>query len=512
MGKIKKIVTALIAIIVIGSLGGRLVTADAKEIDYHLCRKNVTVYPKGCATLELTCIESWGETYARGKIEWKVISGKKNIRLQKIKGNDEKIKVIGLKEGTAKVQVTHRKQKLVCTVTVKTNDKIMRVTKADEATAKKIHNRLMSGKAVYIMTNKRSEGEAERIIKKLSKKIGEYNTCGVGIDIGDYTNRFHNRMKGVAEKEKSYYYYKLDVYDAKGYKNAISGVEKWFAEAKRVNDEAYKSRNDLVENRRAELREVYATDSFFYADIFKEVTGISYEDYVSATTKLKLKNVVCYQYEKGGLFSGGGEYTLPGDWYYATYIDKKTNETNYFFEDIVLLYDWVRDTDDVFIARKGDYDNYAVKLADRVLDEENIVRLSEVTFHYEPLTIDLTGVQQKINTNIEDELLLEFGVSDISTYTQKTAFESAIEEANKFSDLSQAQQVYYLIDAYHQYEGSKQRWEIVSICQYLGAECYDSDSFRVTNSKGQTGYLEFNDIGYAYTASGKKKKIENFVN
>ena len=125
------------------------------ELNLHFCEKSVAVEPKGSEELELTYIG--GGKYYRETIKWKVISGKKNIKLIKIKGTDTQMRVVGLKEGVSKVQITHRKQKLTCTVTVTKNNKLLRITKADQDTVKKVHDRLMKGKETYLFTNKKSK-------------------------------------------------------------------------------------------------------------------------------------------------------------------------------------------------------------------------------------------------------------------------------------------------------------------------------------------------------------------
>ena len=177
------------------------------ELNLHFCEKSVAVEPKGSEELELTYIG--GGKYYRETIKWKVISGKKNIKLIKIKGTDTQMRVVGLKEGVSKVQITHRKQKLTCTVTVTKNNKLLRITKADQDTVKKVHDRLMKGKETYLFTNKKSKKKAEVLIKKLSKKLGKYNSCGVGIDIDDCYERYHNNLSGIPQKERKNYYYKF---------------------------------------------------------------------------------------------------------------------------------------------------------------------------------------------------------------------------------------------------------------------------------------------------------------
>ena len=531
------------------------------ELNLHFCEKSVAVEPKGSEELELTYIG--GGKYYRETIKWKVISGEKNIKLIKIKGTDTQMRVVGLKEGVSKVQITHRKQKLTCTVTVTKNNKLLRITKADQDTVKKVHDRLMKGKETYLFTNKKSKKKAEVLIKKLSKKLGKYNSCGVGIDIDDCYERYHNNLSGIPQKERKNYYYKLSHDDVEGYKSSINAVKKWFAKAKQINNEAVKERKAFVEKQREEIsKQENTTSDSTYKDVFEKITGIPYEkknygtvgnsdrynylDGQAAKSKtIAVHNNEMYYRLPREWYSDDmlpmdkdhsqneddrqrmlahdkdpfiyiesnteGEYQLPQDWYYFSYKNEK-GET---------VYSTVRDVSlSQENADRDDYGNYTFDFQGETL------KFSEITFYYTPLTVDLSAVQQKIDADkkadIEKKLKERLYGVGINEYIRKTNYESSIEKAKKFYNFSQAMQAYCLIDTYCRYNGNKTFREIKEICAYMRIPLADNfdihHEVKVTNSKGKTAYISFDPdasggstTGY-YEKNGKRKRITNFVN
>ena len=531
------------------------------ELNLHFCEKSVAVEPKGSEELELTYIG--GGKYYRETIKWKVISGKKNIKLIKIKGTDTQMRVVGLKEGVSKVQITHRKQKLTCTVTVTKNNKLLRITKADQDTVKKVHDRLMKGKETYLFTNKKSKKKAEVLIKKLSKKLGKYNSCGVGIDIDDCYERYHNNLSGIPQKERKNYYYKLSHDDVEGYKSSINAVKKWFAKAKQINNEAVKERKAFVEKQREEIsKQENTTSDSTYKDVFEKITGIPYEKKNYGTVEnsdrynyldgqaAKSKTIAVHNnemyyrlprewysddmlpmdkdhsqneddrqrmlaHDKDPFIyiesNTEGEYQLPQDWYYFSYKNEK-GET---------IYSTVRDVSlSQENADRDDYGNYTFDFQGETL------KFSEITFYYTPLTVDLSAVQQKIDADkkadIEKKLKERLYGVGINEYIRKTNYESSIEKAKKFYDFSQAMQAYCLIDTYCRYNGNKTFREIKEICAYMRIPLADNfdihHEVKVTNSKGKTAYISFDPdasagstTGY-YEKNGKRKRITNFVN
>ena len=531
------------------------------ELNLHFCEKSVAVEPKGSEELELTYIG--GGKYYRETIKWKVISGKKNIKLIKIKGTDTQMRVVGLKEGVSKVQITHRKQKLTCTVTVIKNNKLLRITKADQDTVKKVHDRLMKGKETYLFTNKKSKKKAEVLIKKLSKKLGKHNSCGVGIDIDDCYERYDNNLSGIPQKERKNYYYKLSHDDVKGYKSSINAVKKWFAKAKQINNEAVKERKAFVEKQREEIsKQENTTSDSTYKDVFEKITGIPYEKKNYGTVEnsdrynyldgqaAKSKTIAVHNnemyyrlprewysddmlpmdkdhsqneddrqrmlaHDKDPFIyiesNTEGEYQLPQDWYYFSYKNEK-GET---------IYSTVRDVSlSQENADRDDYGNYTFDFQGETL------KFSEITFYYTPLTVDLSAVQQKIDADkkadIEKKLKERLYGVGINEYIRKTNYESSIEKAKKFYDFSQAMQAYCLIDTYCRYNGNKTFREIKEICAYMRIPLADNfdihHEVKVTNSKGKTAYISFDPdasggstTGY-YEKNGKRKRITNFVN
>ena len=531
------------------------------ELNLHFCEKSVAVEPKGSEELELTYIG--GGKYYRETIKWKVISGKKNIKLIKIKGTDTQMRVVGLMEGVSKMQITHRKQKLTCTVTVTKNNKLLRITKADQDTVKKVHDRLMKGKETYLFTNKKSKKKAEVLIKKLSKKLGKYNSCGVGIDIDDCYERYHNNLSGIPQKERKNYYYKLSHDDVEGYKSSINAVKKWFAKAKQINNEAVKERKAFVEKQREEIsKQENTTSDSTYKDVFEKITGIPYEKKNYGTVEnsdrynyldgqaAKSKTIAVHNnemyyrlprewysddmlpmdkdhsqneddrqrmlaHDKDPFIyiesNTEGEYQLPQDWYYFSYKNEK-GET---------IYSTVRDVSlSQENADRDDYGNYTFDFQGETL------KFSEITFYYTPLTVDLSAVQQKIDADkkadIEKKLKERLYGVGINEYIRKTNYESSIEKAKKFYDFSQAMQAYCLIDTYCRYNGNKTFREIKEICAYMRIPLADNfdihHEVKVTNSKGKTAYISFDPdasggstTGY-YEKNGKRKRITNFVN
>lgn len=366
------------------------------ELNLHFCEKSVAVEPKGSEELELTYIG--GGKYYRETIKWKVISGKKNIKLIKIKGTDTQMRVVGLKEGVSKVQITHRKQKLTCTVTVTKNNKLLRITKADQDTVKKVHDRLMKGKETYLFTNKKSKKKAEVLIKKLSKKLGKYNSCGVGIDIDDCYERYHNNLSGIPQKERKNYYYKLSHDDVEGYKSSINAVKKWFAKAKQINNEAVKERKAFVEKQREEIsKQENTTSDSTYKDVFEKITGIPYEKKNYGT----VENSDRYNYLDGqaaksktiDVHNNEMYYRLPREWYFISWVHN--GKTYYYCDRYVCL--------EQGDAQRNDYDNYLLKFTSANMEGQLDYRLklSEVTVHYQ---CDEYPASEKCNLNGDEPI------------------------------------------------------------------------------------------------------------
>ena len=415
----KNLVTAvLVASMLVGSFGVASTPAEAKS-KIKLSTTRVSLNGGASKTIKIK-----GTT--KKKVKWSVVSGKKNIKLKNKKKTS--VKIVGVKRGTAKVQAKLGKKKYICRVTVRksTPAKTITITTADTQTAKTVHDALNTGKAVNLKV-KGSKSSAGNLMDKLSEAVGKYNGYGVVIQ----------RSSSKRTATSTYTTYSISSYDAQLYKYGVLLTADIVDTFKKGYKEIYESEQNNIKNEETKLKNEYAVGSDNYKTIFKEITGIPYDDYLKAATA-KSKTLKCYEEYYWSRDKVTDYYTLPNDYYYITFKDENGN-TQYWYDDVVLLYNQYKES---IRAEKGDYNNYSLGQAFfNYANYLNYSKLSDVTFHYEPLSVDTAKIESTINSKIQSEL---------ETYKTSGNHDDSVEPIlnTSFTELSQAYQMYYICQAF----------------------------------------------------------------
>lgn len=535
----KNLVTAvLVASMLVGSLGVTSTPADAKS-KIKLSTTRVSLNGGASKTIKIKGTKK--------KVKWSVVSGKKNIKLKNKKKTS--VKVVGVKRGTAKVQAKLGKKKYICRVTVRksTPAKTITITTADTQTAKTVHEALNTGKAVNLKV-KGSKSSASKLMKQLSSKVGEYNKFDV---VPQYDG------SSQASSDSGYRVYSLSSTETQTYKYGlllVKDIVSTFKESM-ANGDAKKA--EEVKNTEARVRKDYVVGTETYANIFTEVTGIPYEDYLKATTA-KSKTLKCYEeFDWWNEYDSSDVYTLPNDYYYITFKDENGN-TQYWYDDVVLLYNQYNES---IRAEKGNYDNYSLgQVFYNSVNYLNYSKLSDVTFHYEPLTVDTAPVDQAIEKKVRADVERDSGYGAKSYVVR----EKVPLETTEFYKLSQAEQQYYIslafmndttwcgydkksfsgsgltgikamlnhkwwgkCDGYAAMETTMYELFGISFKDYTTIVCYECNhawtAVRVTNARGERAWVT-NDYGmretgfekpYRHYHDGKThsfgKKYEDFI-
>ena len=421
----KNLVTAvLVASMLVGSLGVTSTPAEAKS-KIKLSCKSMSLNGGAANTITLKGTKK--------KVKWSVVSGKKVVKLKNKKRTS--VKIVALKRGTAKVQAKLGKKKYICRVAVRRNTpaQTVTITKADTQTAKTLHDALNKGEALnkdeaLNIKVKGSKTSASKLMKSVSKLVGEYNKYDVVPQYEDYSKESTDsgyRTFTLSSTEVNTYKYGLLLV-----KEIVEGTKK-----KLANLDVEVAEN--IKTYEAYYRKEYEVGSESYKNIFKWVTGLSYEDYQKATTA-KSKSLKCYEEYCWEMIDNSSEtYDLPNDFYYVSYKDE-TGQTKYWYEDVVMLYMQYKNP-----AEKGDYNNYSVISTDDYYARTFDARFSDVTFHYEPLTVDLTAVNQAVESRIREEVRRDLGKH---IYDER---KKQVIELKDFNTLSQAVQQRYISFAFH---------------------------------------------------------------
>lgn len=543
----KNLVTAvLVASMLVGSLGVTSTPADAKS-KIKLSTTRVSLNGGASKTIKIKGTKK--------KVKWSVVSGKKNIKLKNKKKTS--VKIVGVKRGTAKVQAKLGKKKYICRVTVRksTPAKTITITTVDTQTAKTVHDALNTGKAVNLKV-KGSKSSASKLMKQLASKVGEYNKFDV---VPQYNEGYNpNYTSSMESTDSGYRIFHFDSYDSQLYKYGLLLVKDIVTLTKKTWVEDEVKKNEHVKNTEDFVRKDYAVGTDNYASTFTEITGIPYEDYLKTTTA-KSKTLKCYEeYDWRGEYDSSDVYTLPNDYYYITFKDENGN-TQYWYDDVVLLYNQYNES---IRAEKGNYDNYSLgQVFYNSVNYLNYSKLSDVTFHYEPLTVDTSAVDQAIEKKIREDVTKKMhGLYEVEAYE---SFPKLSLETTEFYKLSQAEQQYYVSLAFHHnttwcgydkksYSGDglsgikamlNHKWwgkcsgyaameETmyrlfgISSNDYMTIECKECNhawtSVHVTNARGERAWVTNNygmcDFGYEkpfrHYHDGKKhsgKLYENFV-
>lgn len=394
----KNLVTAvLVASMLVGSFGVTSTPAEAKS-KIKLSTTKVSLNGGASKTIKIKGTKK--------KVKWSVVSGKKNIKLKNKKKTS--VKIVGVKRGTAKVQAKLGKKKYICRVTVRksTPAKTITITTADTQTAEVVHNALNSGKAVNLKV-KGSKSSASKLMKQLSSKVGEYNKFDVVPQYeGGYDANYTSSMEST---DSGYRIFHFDSYDSQLYKyglllvkDIVSGINNEY-----VNDEAKK--NEDVKNTEAQVRKNYAVGTENYANIFTEATGIPYDSTVivngspSYSADLNYKDGQIAKPKQQTLYYDSrikldNTWSLPQDYYYITFNinDKQYTSTSELGWEL----------DRTKYNEESDLDNPDNYFLHHTTEDgtESRVYYKDVTFHYEPLTVDTAPVDQAIEKKVRADV------------------------------------------------------------------------------------------------------------
>lgn len=423
----KNLVTAvLVASMLVGSLGVTSTPAEAKS-KIKLSTTRVSLNGGASKTIKIKGTKK--------KVKWSVVSGKKNIKLKNKKKTS--VKVVGVKRGTAKVQAKLGKKKYICRVTVRksTPAKTITITTADTQTAKTVHETLNTGKAVNLKV-KGSKSSASRLMKQLSSKVGEYNKFDV---VPQYDG------SSQASSDSGYRVYSLSSTETQTYKYGlllVKDIVSTFKESM-ANGDAKKA--EEVKNTEARIRKDYAVGTENYANIFTEATGIPYDSTIivngspSYSADLNYKDGQTAKPKQQTLYYDSrikldNTWSLPQDYYYITFTINGKQYTS------TSELGW--ELDRTKYNEESDLDNPDNYFLHHTTEDgvESRVYYQDVTFHYEPLTVDTAPVDKAIEKKVRADVERDSGYGAKSyVVREKEPFETT-----EFYKLSQAEQQYYV--------------------------------------------------------------------
>ncbi|MCI5882648.1 MAG: hypothetical protein MRZ84_01250 [Eubacterium sp.] len=434
----KNLVTAvLVASMLVGSLGVTSTPADAKS-KIKLSTTRVSLNGGASKTIKIKGTKK--------KVKWSVVSGKKNIKLKNKKKTS--VKIVGVKRGTAKVQAKLGKKKYICRVTVRksTPAKTITITTADTQTAEVVHNALNTGKAVNLKV-KGSKSSAGNLMSQLSKAVGKYNGYGVVIQ----------RSSSKRTATSTYTTYSISSYDAQLYKygvlltaDIVNNLKWWYSQE-------LSERKKSLQNEETSIKSKYAVGSDNYKTIFKEITGIPYDNTVSVnggyaySADLNYKDGQTAKPKQQTLYYDSrikldNTWSLPQDYYYITFTINGKQYTS------TSELGW--ELDRTKYNEESDLDNPDNYFLHHTTEDgvESRVYYKDVTFHYEPLTVDTAKVESTINSKIQSEL---------EAYKTSVRYDDSVEPilTTPFLELSQAYQMYYICQAFGEGEvNGKEDW------------------------------------------------------
>lgn len=437
--KKKNLVTAvLVASMLVGSVGVTSTQADAKS-KIKLSTTKVSLNGGASKTIKIKGTN-------KKKVKWSVVSGKKNIKLKNKKKTS--VKIVGVKRGTAKVQAKLGKKKYICRVTVRksTPAKTITITTADTQTAKTVHDALNTGKALNLKV-KGSKSSAGNLMSQLSKAVGKYNGYGVVIQ----------RSSSKCTATSTYTTYSISSYDAQLYKYGVLLTADIVNNLKWGYSQELSERKKSLQNEETSIKSKYAVGSDNYKTIFKDITGIPYDSTVvvngssSYSVSLNYKDGQTAKPKQQTLYYDSrikldNTWSLPQDYYYVTCsIDgKKYTET----EEVKWYLDRTKYNTESDLDNPSNYYMYC----NTGSDVSSRVNFEDVTFHYEPLTVDTAKVESTISSKIQSEL---------EAYKTSVRYDDSVEPilTTPFLELSQAYQMYYICQAFGEGEvNGKEDW------------------------------------------------------
>ena len=437
MRKKNLVTTVLVASMLVGSVGVTSTPAEAKS-KIKLSTTKVSLNGGASKTIKIKGTKK--------KVKWSVVSGKKNIKLKNKKKTS--VKIVGVKRGTAKVQAKLGKKKYICRVTVRksTPAKTITITTADTQTAEVVHNALNTGEAVNLKV-KGSKSSASKLMKQLSKAVGKYNGYGVVIQ----------RSSSKRTATSTYTTYSISSYDAQLYKYGVLLTADIVNNLKLGYSSDLEQRKIRLQNEETSIKSKYAVGSDNYKTIFKDITGIPYDSTVvvngssSYSVSLNYKDGQTAKPKQQTLYYDSrikldNTWSLPQDYYYVTCsIDgKKYTET----EEVKWYLDRTKYNTESDLDNPSNYYMYC----NTGSDDLSRVNFEDVTFHYEPLTVDTAKVESTINSKVKSEL---------DEYKKSTSYDDSVEPilTTPFLELSQAYQMYYICQAFGEGEvNGKEDW------------------------------------------------------
>lgn len=439
MRKKNLVTTVLVASMLVGSVGVTSTPADAKS-KIKLSTTRVSLNGGASKTIKIKGTKK--------KVKWSVVSGKKNIKLKNKKKTS--VKIVGVKRGTAKVQAKLGKKKYICRVTVRkaTPAKTITITTADTQTAEVVHNALNSGKAVNLKV-KGSKSSASKLMKQLASKVGEYNKFDV---VPQYEGGYNPNYNSSVESDNSgYRIFHFDSYDSQLYKYGLLLVKDIVTHTTKKWAEDEVKKNEEVKRVETFIRKDYAVGTDNYKATFYEVTGIPYDSTVvvdgslSYSASLNYKDGQIAKPKQQTLYYDSyikldNTWSLPQDYYYVTcnINDKQYTCT----EEIGWTLDRTRYNSESDLDNPDNYFMYC----NTENNGSSRVYYKDVTFHYEPLTVDTSAVDQAIEKKIRADVINKMhGWYEVDAYEP---FPKSSLETTEFYKLSQAEQQAYMAGAF----------------------------------------------------------------
>ncbi len=471
----RKLITMSVAsAIMVTAMGVHAPSVEAKSL--RLTSKKVTLTVGKSKTIKVRGAK---------KVTWKVTSGRKVIRLSA--KTRTSVKITAKRAGSAKVQAKAGNKKISCRVTVKPKNKkttVLNVTKVDDATVKKVHETLSKGNTLKIRISGGKQSERTNTMDNLKVAVSKYNEYGVRPQLSSHTTKSYTEWEANSEL-------------AGQYKWGLLLVKDFISSHKNDYPESKKAAAEKLANEESFLKDKYKFEGDEWKKTFEEVTGIPYKDNVEYGDYIDAS----FNYKDGQVSKNSENELLPDGYYYVTYkIDGKEVTRTDEVESLFKKKDWIsyyynsteylefkekidkeyeakweekRNQLEEEIEQRESIDDYTKGvLIDEAWDaledeksakesEEENKRLTEyysktdswyfdidgkqlslndITFHYEPLTVDLTAVDTAINTKYE---------TDLNAYKKEleSPFDDRMDKLiyeNKFCDLSPAVQQYWV--------------------------------------------------------------------
>lgn len=477
----RKLITMSVAsAIMVTAMGVHAPSVEAKSL--RLTSKKVTLTVGKSKTIKVRGAK---------KVTWKVAWGSKCIRLSNKKKTS--VKITAKKEGSAKIQAKAGKKRISCRVTVnpKTTVLKMNVNKVDDATVKKVHETLSQGNTLRVRIQGGNQSQRVNTMDNLRDAVGKYNEYGVLPQVSSSTKKYYTEWEADKELAGQYKWGLLLV------KDIISRHKNDYVELKKTEAE-------MVSAREATLKEKYKYEGEEWKKTFEEVTGIPYKDNVEygdySDASFNYKDGQVAKNSKNELLPDGYYYVtykIDGkevtrtaevesffkkkDWdsyYYdsAEYLefkdkidkeyDVKWGEKRKQLEEEIKQREEAGESIDQYtrgVLLDTAWKEIEDEKTEKLLKEEGKrfteyysktdnwyfdiygkhLSFNDITFHYEPLKVDLNAVNTAINTKITTELNT-FKSDPLSHAGSAEERLDKLLHDNKFCDLSPAVQQYWI--------------------------------------------------------------------